>query len=67
MSRSQVALLIVVTAILGYLSMVGVAIFTRGELDQEFDQPRDVITTPSEQSFTTPAELRMDREADSSD
>lgn len=65
MSRSAVALLIILVAILGYVSMVGVAILTRGEMDQDFDTPRGVVTTPSEQEFTSPAELRMDEEADS--
>lgn len=47
MSRSAVALLIVLTAIFGYFSMVGVAILSRGAPDNQFQTPQSLRTTPA--------------------
>ncbi|MFI4873878.1 MAG: hypothetical protein ACIALR_00975 [Blastopirellula sp. JB062] len=46
MSRSAVALLIVLTAIFGYFSMVGVAILTRGAPENQFEPPNGSPVAP---------------------
>lgn len=55
MSRSSVALLIVLTAILGYFSMVGVAIFSRGVPGNNFRTPESDRMTPASETMRSPA------------
>ncbi|EAQ76857.1 hypothetical protein [Blastopirellula marina] len=55
MSRSAVALLIVLTAIFGYFSMVGVAILSRGAPENNFQTPQSSIAPPREAPIVLPS------------
>ncbi|UUO07305.1 hypothetical protein M4951_03110 [Blastopirellula sp. J2-11] len=64
MSRSAVALLIVLTAIFGYFSMVGVAIFSRGAPENHFQTPQSLIAAPSVEAPTALPAVDLNESAD---